>query len=216
MRSIYWVCRYKRIDPFLTERHGGNRKGRAPVFMTGAFPCRKSKETINRHPMHERLRQLHLSGEIGQEQDLQLFVEKICDDFNVFNLYYGNMIAAVNEAYNLFREKANDGNAKLDIYFYFAYGGHVFGFDAGSVFLDLAAMFQTPESELMSKESLTAAERSVLACSLLSDEIKIKNEEDRIELVFYVSSINQQLAEERIKILEQYFDIVSRETKAVK
>ncbi len=130
------------------------------------------------------------------------FIEEICDIYNIFNNYYGNIMLAVTEAVENAIVHGNnyDSNKRVRIEFESARTGLLFrvsdqgdGFDPAQV--------PDPTTDESGKVG-----RGLYLMRKLSDEIRFNDNGRTIELVFEIASINQQTAIDRRKSLKQYME----------
>ncbi len=82
----------------------------------------------------------------------------------------------------------------------------VFKIFLGDRFLEIAAFFEKDPEEELKSDHLSETEKALLTIRMLSDEINFNAEEETMEMVFYISSINEHLTQDRIKLLDQYFE----------
>lgn len=137
---------------------------------------------------------------------IEAFVEKICDDFGIFNSYYGNILFTLNEAVNFAASKEKGGPEFVDVQFISRAEGLVFQVFLGDRFLEIAVLFSKNMDEVLEKEEMTEEERNMVMIRMLGDEVQFDPDREMMELVFYISSINQHLTHERIKGLDEYFN----------
>jgi hypothetical protein len=156
--------------------------------------------------MIEKQRKLRVAATGKDPHAIEAFVEKICDDFGIFNSYYGNILFTVSEAVNFALAKNEGGEEHVDIQFVSRPEGLVFQVFLGDRFLEIAVLFSKNVDEVLEKEEMTQDERNMVMIRMLSDEVNLDADKEMMELVFYISSINQHLTLERIKVLDEYFD----------
>jgi hypothetical protein len=156
--------------------------------------------------MVEKERKLRVATKKMDTYAIEAFVEKICDDFGIFNSYYGNILFTVTEAVNFAASKEVGGPGHVDIQFISRADGLVFQVLLGDRFLEIAVLFSKNMDEVLEKEDITEEERNMVMIRMLSDEVQFDPDREMMELVFYISSINQHLTHERIKVLDEYFN----------
>jgi hypothetical protein len=156
--------------------------------------------------MVEKERKIRVNTRKKDTHAIEAFVEKICDDFGIFNSYYGNILFTVNEAVNFAASQKGGGPEYVDIQFVSKPEGLVFQVFLGDRFLEIAVLFSKNIDEMLEKEELTEQERNTVMIRMLSDEVKFDPDREMMELVFYISSINQHLTHERIQVLDAYFE----------
>lgn len=156
--------------------------------------------------MIEKLRKIRVAAGGNEPHAIEAFVEKICDDFGIFNSYYGSILFTLNEAVNFATERNGDKPEAIDIQFVSRKEGLVFQVYLGDRFLEIAVLFSKSLDETLDKEKMTADERNMVMIRMLSDEVNLDPDKEMMELVFYISSINQHLTLERIKVLDDYYN----------
>ncbi|MBS4013199.1 MAG: ATP-binding protein [Bacteroidetes bacterium] len=151
-------------------------------------------------------------NEIGIH-NIERFVEEICDDFNIFNSYFGNIMMTVLEASEnafVFLEEKEESK-KVEIKFWseknklvFQIAGknevYVKKVDVDNITVDNLDNKEFPESHMIIK--------------MLADEVKIDEKSNSITMVFYISSINYNTSIQREKSINEYFEKVIKKIKA--
>ncbi len=150
-------------------------------------------------------------NEIGIH-NIERFVEEICDDFNIFNSYFGNIMMTVLEAsenaFVFLEEKAE--NKKVEIKFWSEKNKLVFQIkgknevyvkkvDVDNITIDSIDNNEFPESHMIIK--------------MLADEVKIDAKSNSITMIFYISSINYNTSIQREKSINEYFEKVIKKIK---
>ncbi len=144
---------------------------------------------------------------------VEAFVEKICDDYNIFDSYFGVILFSITETFSAF--VANNTDRKEDILLAFRslQKGLAFQFFPDNSLLELASLLQEKNIEPLTRDD-NEASCNLQIVNMLSDEIHVDHEKGMLEIVFNLVSINHQLALERAKELDLYFDSI-QETKKV-
>jgi hypothetical protein len=155
--------------------------------------------------MVEKVRKIRVPVRKKDAHTIEAFVEKICDDFGIFNSYYGNILFTVNEAVNFAAGNEAGEVDFVDIQFVSKAEGLVFQVFLRDRFLEIAVLFSKSVGDTLEKEELTEEEKNMVMIRMLSDEVNLDPDREMMELVFYISSINQHLTLERIKVLDEYF-----------
>ncbi len=156
--------------------------------------------------MVEKEKHLSVAARIDAIHEIEAFVEKICDDYNIFHSYYGNILYSVSQAFEFAIERTGKKRKHVDIWFESRPHGLVFKIFLGDRFLEIAAFFEKDPEEELKSDHLSETEKALLTIRMLSDEINFNAEEETMEMVFYISSINEHLTQDRIKLLDQYFE----------
>ncbi|MFO7978397.1 MAG: hypothetical protein R6U64_07030 [Bacteroidales bacterium] len=156
-------------------------------------------------------KEMHLRVRASRKEihKVESMVEKICDDYNVFHSYFGNILFSVSEAFEFAVTQKNDEKQFIDIFFESRPDGLVFKVWLGDHFLEIAALCHQDLEEQIENQDLTIQERSFIMIRMLCDEIHFDAQQELMEMVFYISSINQHLTRERIKLLDEYFSKIN-------
>lgn len=135
------------------------------------------------------------------------FVEDICDHYNIFNSYFGNILTAVTEAAQNAIEHGNNNNPekKVEITFKSRSDGLFFtvtdegdGFDIGNL----------PDPTDLENDGM--AGRGLFLMKTLSDEISFDDNGKTITLFFNITGIDRELAVSRADQLEKYLKGVKK------
>jgi serine/threonine-protein kinase RsbW len=133
---------------------------------------------------------------------LERFVENICDEYNINNTYFGNILITLTEAMEnaLYHGNKSDPEKYIIIKFESKSKGLLFeisdegkGFDFNNI-PDATDVQGNPERKGTGLYLIKA----------LADEVKFKSNGSTIQIMFYISSINQQLAVDRISQLNAF------------
>jgi len=133
--------------------------------------------------------------------EVERFVERICDEQNIYNNYYANILTSVIEAYTNAVEHGNqyDEHKKVNITFDTEANGLVFsiqdegdGFDINSV--------QDPTD--IKNEGTEG--RGLFTIKSLSDQIEFENNGSTLKLSFHIASINWEIANKRTELFHKY------------
>ena len=134
---------------------------------------------------------------------VEKFVEDICDEFNINNTYFGNILVALTEAVE---NAMNHGNAKdssktVQIIFTSKPDGLSFvikdegkGFDINTI----------PDPTDLNIDANELKGRGIFLIRHLADEVHFTDNGSRVEIIFKISSINNELAVERMNLLKKY------------
>jgi serine/threonine-protein kinase RsbW len=133
---------------------------------------------------------------------LEKFVEDICDEYNINNTYFGNILVALTEAFEnaCIHGNLNDPEKNINIIFHSEPKGLLFevknegnGFDYKNI-PDAVDVVGNPDKK----------GTGIFLIKSLADEVKFKDNGRGIQLIFYISSINQQMSDERINQLNAF------------
>ncbi|NVO01476.1 MAG: ATP-binding protein [Bacteroidetes bacterium] len=151
--------------------------------------------------MIEKKQFLSLKSTKENIHQVEKFVEDICDEFNINNTYFGNILVALTEALSnaIVHGNKNDVNKDINITFESKPIGLSFtiqdegnGFDFNNI----------PDPTDLAVELKNEEGRGIFLMKVLADEVNFLDNGKSIELIFKISSINQELALDRIKQLQ--------------
>jgi serine/threonine-protein kinase RsbW len=140
---------------------------------------------------------------------VEKFVDDICDEFNINNTYFGNILVALTEAVEnaMKHGNANDPSKKVQILFTSKPEGLSFIIkDEGKGF-DLSTI---PDPTDLNVDADQMKGRGIFLIRNLADEVQFTENGSSVELLFKISSINHELAVDRMNLLKKYTGI--RET----
>lgn len=161
--------------------------------------------------MNKRKKSIIVPAQIDEIYQVEAFVEKICDDYNIFSSYFGNIMFAVTETFRFAVEKHNQNVEAIKISFFSVSEGLIFQISLGDRFLEIAALLNRNIEEDLEAPELDEKARNIMIIRMLSDNIRLDHSKNMVELVFYISSINQQLTNERLKELDNYYQKLLQE-----
>lgn len=153
--------------------------------------------------MIEKKQFLSLKSTKENIHQVERFVEDICDEFNINNTYFGNILVALTEAVSnaIVHGNKNEENKDINITFESKPIGLSFtiqdqgeGFDFNNI----------PDPTDLAVELKEEEGRGIFLMKALADEVNFLDKGKSIELIFKISSINQELALDRIKQLQLF------------
>ena len=151
-------------------------------------------------------RHIRLSSDKEELARLEAFIEQVCDDYHIYDAYYGNIVAVNMLAYDLFMDRLQGKQFDVDLYFESGPEGMFFTLALGPAFLDMAALFEKAlKVDPMNPDVFDGAIDQVLMMRLMADDVRIKGEEEQLQFVFYVTGVNELLTNQRIELLDKYF-----------
>lgn len=145
---------------------------------------------------------LTLKSEIHELNRVVEFIETICDENNIYNHYFGNILTAVSEAVQNAVEHGNKNDLLKSVTldyttiakgFRFTITDQGNGFDYSSV-QDPTDVFANDGSQ----------GRGIFTIKNLSDNTSFSNNGATIIIDFYISSINKELSDKRIEHLNSF------------
>ena len=162
--------------------------------------------------MVKKLRKIELISARENISLIEKFVEEICDDYNIYNSYFGNIIIALTEATTnaIIHGNKEDKLKTVIITFESKSIGLTFviedqgdGFDFENI----------PDPTDVSIENSDELGKGIFLIKSLADEVNFYEDGRVIEIVFKITSINNETTIERINILKAYSNI--EETKEI-
>ena len=156
--------------------------------------------------MVEKEMHLRVKAKKSEIHKVEALVEKVCDAYNIFHSYFGNILFSVSEAFEFAVAEKGKELKYIDLFFESRPNGLVFKVSLGDHFLEVAALFEKEIDQQLEKQEITESERSVVMIRMLADEVNFDSQLELLEMVFYITSINQHLTRERIRLLDAYFE----------
>ncbi len=159
-------------------------------------------------------RKIRIKAQPGELNKLEAFIEKICDDFHVYDTYYGNIVASNTFAFEMCIERAPDKPFYFDICFTKKPTGMFFALKIHDYFLDFAKQYEIVKGlNVDDTEAFGGELEKMMMLRLLSDEIILNAEEESLTMVFHITGVNEMLTNQRIELLQQYYAKLQIEVK---
>jgi len=135
--------------------------------------------------------------------EVERFVEQICDEFNIYNNYYANILLSVTEAYTNAVEHGNhyDENKSVNIKFSSESNGLTFSIEDEG---DGYEIDKIPDPTDIKNEGVEG--RGLFMINSLADQVELENNGSKIKLQFLISSINREMANKRNSLFHQYIN----------
>jgi len=127
------------------------------------------------------------------------FIENICDQHNIFNNYYGNIVTAVSEAFLNAVEHGNSNDITKNVQIHFEVQNDGFAFcvsDEGEGF-DINNIADPTESDTMTGTG-------IYLMKSLSDDIEFINGGRTACMKFLISTINKEIADARVNMFKTF------------
>jgi serine/threonine-protein kinase RsbW len=150
----------------------------------------------------ERSEQIILKSQKSELHKVVAFVENICDQHNIYNNYYGNIVTAITEAFLNAVEHGNKNIPEKDIKLSFDVESDGFMFcisDQGDGF-DIQNI--NDPTDINSEDTIHG--RGIFLINALSDKVEFKNEGTQVCMKFLISSINREVSDRRIEKLKAF------------
>ncbi len=152
-------------------------------------------------------RKLRLKADINEINNLEAFIERICDDFHVYDHYFGNIVASNNLALEVCIACANEKTAYFDIIFQKTPTGMFFTLKVYDCFLDFARQYDiVKDKSIDDPDAFNGQLHRMMMLRMLSDEIIIDSKEETFTMVFHITGINEVLTNQRIELLQKYYE----------
>ena len=149
----------------------------------------------------EKEASIKLKSEINELNRVIAFVENICDQYDIYNNYYGNIVTAITEAfYNaVIHGNKLDGTKTINLDFKLQeYGLEFIISDQGQGFDRKSILDPTDNIDNKTGNGLFIIEH-------LADKVEFDDKGSKIHLKFYISTLNKESADKRTNILKEFF-----------
>ena len=145
---------------------------------------------------------LEIASDLSQLSKVEAFVEQLCDEFNIYNNYYSNILVAVTEAFTnaVQHGNRNDLTKIVTIKFNLAPAGLLFSIEDQG--LGFNSDFIPDPTDIRNLDAF--AGRGIYLIKHLSDEVNFVNNGTKIEMLFKISSINQETSIKRADLFKDY------------
>ena len=162
--------------------------------------------------MIKRNQELEFTSEIKNIYKVEKFIEEISDLYHINNTYFGNLMIAITEAVTnaIVHGNANDSSKKVRLEFTSDKKGLAFkiidegeGFD----FNNLPSPLNGVNGEAKD------IGRGIFLIKSLADEVNFNESGNEIELIFKISSINQETSLFRASQLKKYNTLTEKKKK---
>ncbi|MDR4988754.1 MAG: hypothetical protein RG741_07965 [Bacteroidales bacterium] len=154
---------------------------------------------------------LRLGSGANESNKLASFIEQICDDYHIYDAYFGNILATNTLLAELFFEKTKTRNAHIDVFFHTSPSGMYFTMRLYESFLNIAGYFEkVKDMDADDPEAFTGEWRQAMMIRLMCDQITMEPGEESIVLVFHITGINDALTNQRIELLHKYFASINQ------
>lgn len=158
------------------------------------------------------MEKLTLTSNLKNITIVERFVEEICENYNLQDTYYGNILIALTEAFNnaVSHGNQNDPNKKIIIMF-----------DAGQKGLSFAISDEgegfnpdnIPNPVDIADDAEAEKGRGLFLIRSLTDDVIFSDNGRTVEMVFEIEGIGQKTMKNRLKHFNQYFKQVNQKVK---
>lgn len=156
-------------------------------------------------------RSIRVLSSVNQIHKVEDFIENICDDYNIFNSYFGIILFSVEEIFRAVALQKHEKPEVLHIEFSSSHKGLMFTFYIGEGILEIGSMIQ--EDIILSEYDADECNQQLRVVNMLCDDLMIDAEQGKLTILFNIVSINQHLALERNKALELYYNQINQTSK---
>ena len=149
--------------------------------------------------------QLVLPSLPGSIHEVERFVEDICEEYNINNTYFGNILVAVTEAFDNAVLHGNNNDPSKNVTIDFASKPEGLSFtisDEGNGF-DINQI-PDPTTTDINIDIEEIKGRGIFLIKTLADEVRFPDNGKKVEILFKISSINSVLAIDRINQLKEF------------
>jgi len=162
--------------------------------------------------MIKRNQELEFTSEIKNIYKVEKFIEEISDLYHINNTYFGNLMIAITEAVTnaIVHGNANDNSKIVRVEFKsdkrglsFRVIDEGFGFDFKNL----------PNPINAENGDVDNVGRGIFLIQSLADEVNFNESGNEIELIFQISSINQETSLNRVSQLMKYNTISEKSKK---
>ena len=140
---------------------------------------------------------LKISKQQNNLNNVENFVEDICDSFNIKNLFHGNVIMALSEIVSIVTKLGGEGKLTFENKNEF----FVFKCQIDSISKNITDIFNDKDSNL---ELESDYEKSIFLIMALCDDFVIEENNSTITLVFKKDAIENDISNHRKEYLSNY------------
>ena len=131
-------------------------------------------------------------------RDIENFVDTICDQLFINDIYYGNILMAITELFNYLIDNDNDKNINVTY---------------NSDYKNIIVSFQPVDIQLINKLSRVVTideiihednDKNIFLIHSLVDDINMSNN-DTLSLKFDISALHNEIYNQRSALIKKYF-----------
>ena len=152
----------------------------------------------------ERNLRIRLKSEFSEQNKVEAFVEQICDQHNIYNNYFANILTAVTEAFQNAVMHGNKMDNNKTIYLDFEVQSDGFSFCISDEGLGFDPNLINDPTDINSDDA--NAGRGIYLIKTLSDHMEYKNGGRTACIKFLISSINKEISDHRINKLKSFIN----------
>lgn len=147
-----------------------------------------------------------LQSSLADQAKLESFVDQVCEKYNIGNAYFGHILLSLTEAFeNAIRHgNKNDSSKKVTVSVETTRKGLRFSISDEGLGFDPE---QVPDPTNPETPEALYQGRGLYTIRSLSDRLRFSNQGQTVHISFYVSSMNRELSQMRIKSLMVYHTV---------
>lgn len=148
-------------------------------------------------------RRLEFASNIKNINLVEKFIDEICDEYNISNTFFGNILISVTEAVKnaIFFGNLSDKNKKVSL-----------SFVANPAYISFTVAdegkgirFSDEDIRIIEEFNGQDRDNGLFLIQKLADIVKFYNNGSKIEMIFHISTINRKLAVDRMSEMKKYF-----------
>ncbi len=145
---------------------------------------------------------IKIKSDLQEINEVEKFVEAICDYYNINDSYFGNIIVAITEAVEnaILHGNNNDKTKSVTILFDSSKKGISFTIEDEGNGFDINKIPDPTDAELNPEKKGTG----IFLIKTLADEVVFSEKGRKIQLNFNITSINQEVYTSRKKYVDEY------------
>jgi len=134
---------------------------------------------------------------------VEAFVEQICDAYNIYNDYYGNILMSVIEAYTNAVQHGNkfEKDKKVTIRFESQATGLAFYVEDQGEGFNIETVPDPTDVNTNGKEG-----KGIFTIRALADNVEFINNGNTVKMTYLISSINREMSEKRADLYHSYIN----------
>lgn len=154
--------------------------------------------------MNRLYKELHIASRIENLNQVERFVEEICDAYYITNSYFGNILLAIEEAVKNAIVHGNKLDPGKEVLLTFTSQANCLCFtvaDQGEGF----NIHQLPDPLTVDDTAIEHTGKGIFLIRSLADQMEFSPAGNQVEIKFFISSLYHETTLNRIAQLNQYF-----------
>ncbi len=143
--------------------------------------------------------------------EIENFIDSICEYHKIFDIQYGNILATNTLIFEMICDISNNKQQFINFVFESKNKSLSFKIDLGDSFIDVMKYIETAKTHNLNTYQAEDNGIRMNIVKNLTDRIYTDADNNLIELVFYVTGVNEMLTDQRIEMLGKYFNIIGAE-----